>query len=103
MNTEARRDYLTGTNVRVYVWKQAIANGAHGVVVTLGDLKELALAAGLDAASIEGWQMTGWNVPAHWIDPDLTSDPGMLEVIRRTYPNAPDDIPGHLRGLGKSD
>lgn len=71
MNTDARRDYLTGRDVRVYVWKQAINGLGHGAVVSLGDLKQLAQAAGLDAASIEGWQMTGWNVPAHWTDPDV--------------------------------
>ncbi|WP_432117954.1 recombinase family protein [Streptomyces sp. bgisy032] len=71
MRTEQRRDYLTGRDVRVYVWKQAIPNVAHGVVVSLGDLKQLAHAAGLDAASVEGWQMTGWNVPAHWTNPEL--------------------------------
>jgi site-specific DNA recombinase len=71
MRTEQRRDYLTGRDVRVYVWKQAIPRLAHGVVVSLGDLKQLALAAGLDAASVEGWQMTGWNVPAHWTNPEL--------------------------------
>ncbi|MGW0144904.1 recombinase family protein [Streptomyces sp. NPDC003333] len=71
MRTEQRRDYLTGRDVRVYVWKQAIPGLAHGVVVSLGDLKQLAHAAGLDAASVEGWQMTGWNVPAHWTNPEL--------------------------------
>ncbi|MFF9062427.1 recombinase family protein [Streptomyces sp. NPDC014882] len=71
MRTEQRRDYLTGRDVRVYVWKQAIPNVAHGVVVSLGDLKQLAHAAGLDAASVEGWQMAGWNVPAHWTNPEL--------------------------------
>ncbi|MFJ9715746.1 recombinase family protein [Streptomyces sp. NPDC101213] len=71
MRTEQRRDYLTGRDVRIYVWKQAIPNVAHGVVVSLGDLKQLAHAAGLDAASVEGWQMAGWNVPAHWTNPEL--------------------------------
>ncbi|WP_327745062.1 recombinase family protein [Streptomyces europaeiscabiei] len=97
MGTEQRRDYLTGRGVQVYVWKQAIPNVAHGAVVSLGDLKQLAQAAGLDAASVEGWQVTGWNVPAHWNDPELSSDPEMLEIIRKTYPNAPDDIPQFLR------
>ncbi|MGM9380553.1 recombinase family protein [Streptomyces antibioticus] len=76
-NTGARRDYLTSRGVQVHVWKQAIPNVAHGVVVSLGDLKQLAQAAGLDSASIEGWQITGWNVPAHWTDPELREFPGL--------------------------
>ncbi|MDX3583525.1 recombinase family protein [Streptomyces europaeiscabiei] len=82
MRTEERRDYLTGRGVQVYVWKKAIPNVAHGVVVSLGDLKQLAQAAGLGAASVEGWQVTGWNVPAHWINPELRDFPGLtLEPV----------------------
>ncbi|MET7687216.1 recombinase family protein [Streptomyces sp. NPDC005483] len=82
MRTEERRDYLTGRGVKVYVWKQAIPYVAHGAVVSLGDLKQLAQAAGLDAASVEGWQLTGWNVPAHWTDPELREFPGVtLEPV----------------------
>lgn len=71
MRIEQRRDYLTGKDVRVYIWKQVIPGLAHGAVFSLGDLKQLAYAAGLDAASVEGWWMTGWNVPAHWTNPEL--------------------------------
>ncbi|WP_327748299.1 recombinase family protein [Streptomyces europaeiscabiei] len=82
MRTEERRDYLTGRGVQVYVWKKVIPNVAHGVVVSLGDLKQLAQAAGLGAASVEGWQVTGWNVPAHWINPELRDFPGLtLEPV----------------------
>lgn len=71
MRTDERRDYLTGRGVKVWAWKNAIPNAAHGAVVSLGDLKELARAAGLDAASVEGWQVSSWNVPVHWTAPDL--------------------------------
>ncbi|MER6479156.1 recombinase family protein [Streptomyces filamentosus] len=71
MRTDERRDYLTDKGVRVWAWKNAIPNVPHGAVVSLGDLKELARAAGLDAASVEGWQVSSWNVPAHWTAPDL--------------------------------
>lgn len=82
MRTEQRRDYLTGRGVQVHVWKQAIPNVAHGAVISLGDLKQLAQAAGLDAVSVEGWQMTGWNVPAHWINPEPREFPGVkLEPV----------------------
>ncbi|WP_369363762.1 recombinase family protein [Streptomyces sp. CG4] len=78
MRTEERRDYLTGRDVRVYVWKSALLNASHGVVVSLGDLQELAKAAGLDSASVEGWQLNGWNVPAHWTNPELRDFPSRL-------------------------
>ncbi|SFM89671.1 Site-specific DNA recombinase [Streptomyces sp. cf124] len=89
MRTEQRRDYLTGRGVQVYVWKQAIPNVAHGAVVSLGDLKQLAHAAGLDSASVDGWQMTGWNVPMHWTNPELRDFPGV----------ALEPIPAFLKGL----
>ncbi|MFK0105749.1 recombinase family protein [Streptomyces sp. NPDC091217] len=78
MRIEERRDYLAGRDVWVYVWKNATSNAPHGVVVSLGDLKQLALAAGLEADSIEGWQLHGWNVPDHWIDPTLRGFPSKL-------------------------
>lgn len=93
MRTEERRDYLTGRDVRVYVWKSALPNASHGVVVFFGDLKELALAAGLEAGSMEGFLATGWNVPAHWIDPELRDFPSGIadtsdtpEILRQLLP-----------------
>lgn len=70
MRTEARRDFLTSRDVQVFVWRQA-GDQKNGVVISLGDLKVLAEAGGLESESVQGWQMTGWNVPAHWLDPEL--------------------------------
>ncbi|GGV87094.1 recombinase family protein [Streptomyces gelaticus] len=78
MRTEERRDFLTSQDVRVYVWKSAILNLGHGAVVFLGDLQELALAAGLQADSVEGWSLHGWNVPAHWTNPRLRDFPSRV-------------------------
>ncbi|MFB6705382.1 recombinase family protein [Streptomyces sp. NPDC056333] len=78
MNTDARRDYLTNRDVQVYVWKQAIPKLAHGAVISLGDLKQLATAASLESDALVGWQLSGWNVPDHWTNPELRDFPSGL-------------------------
>ncbi|WRZ90022.1 recombinase family protein [Streptomyces sp. NBC_01007] len=79
MNTDARRDYLTDKDVQVYVWKSAVLTTSPGVLIWFGDLKQLAIAAGLEFGDLGDWLLSGWNVPAHWAQPDLRDFPHPFE------------------------
>ncbi|WP_236246231.1 recombinase family protein [Streptomyces sp. CC210A] len=85
MGTQDRREFLSERNVRVIVWRDPMPDVKRGAVVHFGNLKEFAIAGGVDGAELSDWGETGWNVPEHWMDPVPLMDPEQRAAIVATY------------------
>ncbi|MFD8257744.1 recombinase family protein [Streptomyces griseoluteus] len=88
MGTQDRREFLSERNVRVIVWRDPMPAVKRGAVVHFGNLKEFAIAGGVDGAELSDWGETGWNVPAHWMDPIALMDAEQRATIAETYGTA---------------
>ncbi|MDQ0992096.1 recombinase family protein [Streptomyces sp. V3I7] len=88
MGTQDRREFLSERNVRVMVWRDPMPGMKRGAVVHFGNLKEFAIAGGVDGAELSDWGETGWNVPAHWMDPIPLMDAEQRATIVETYGTA---------------
>lgn len=97
MSTQDRREFLSEQSVSVLVWNQAIPGFKNGVMVHLGNLRELAIAAGVDSADLPDWQETGLNIPAHWADPEILSSEDMRKALEKTYGSC--ELPQTLRDI----
>ncbi|GHF06335.1 hypothetical protein GCM10017776_25200 [Streptomyces griseoluteus] len=95
MGTQDRREFLSERNVRVIVWRDPMPAVKRGAVVHFGNLKEFAIAGGVDGAELSDWGETGWNVPAHWMDPIALMDAEQRATIAETYGTA--ELPETLR------
>ncbi|MGW2209314.1 recombinase family protein [Streptomyces sp. NPDC001781] len=95
MGTQDRREFLSERNVRVIVWRDPMPAVKRGAVVHFGNLKEFAIAGGVDGAELSDWGETGWNVPAHWMDPIALMDAEQRATIAETYGTA--ELPATLR------
>ncbi|MFF9395585.1 recombinase family protein [Streptomyces griseoluteus] len=95
MGTQDRREFLSERNVRVIVWRDPMPAVKRGAVVHFGNLKEFAIAGGVDGAELSDWGETGWNVPTHWMDPIALMDAEQRATIAETYGTA--ELPATLR------
>lgn len=68
---EDRREFLRAYQVKVWAWNDAILNAGLGIVMDLGDIQTMAQDLKLNKEKGMGRLLTGRNVPAHWISPEL--------------------------------
>ncbi len=85
MGTQDRREFLGERNVRVMVWSKPMPGKRRGVVVHFGNLKEFALAGGVDTADLSDWGETALDVPGHWLDASVLLDPAHRAAVVETY------------------
>lgn len=95
MGTQDRREFLSERNVRVIVWKNPMPGAKRGAIVHFGNLKEFAVAGGVDGAELSDWGETGWNVPAHWMDSIALSDSEQRAAVVEMYGTV--ELPETLR------
>ncbi|MFJ9324441.1 recombinase family protein [Streptomyces globisporus] len=85
MGTQDRREFLSERNVRVIVWRNPMPDVKRGVVVHFGNLKEFAVAGGVDGAELSDWGEMGWNVPEHWMDPVVLRDEAERVTVTEAF------------------
>ncbi|MBV2354672.1 recombinase family protein [Streptomyces sp. J2-1] len=68
---EDRREFLRAYRVKVWAWNDAIPNAGLGIVMDLGDIQAMSQELKLNKEEGMDRLLTGHNVPAHWISPEL--------------------------------
>ncbi|WP_345680621.1 recombinase family protein [Yinghuangia aomiensis] len=74
MSTQERRNFLSERDVRVLVWRNPKPGVKRGAIVFFGNLREFAIAGGVEQAGAADWAHWSWNVPEHWTNPGLLED-----------------------------
>ncbi|MFJ5950714.1 recombinase family protein [Streptomyces noursei] len=85
MGQTERRDFLAERSVTVLVWSKVVPGFKNGMLVHFGNMRELALAAGVEAAKEPHWEEIAVNVPPFWVDPNILEAEGFRDILLKDY------------------
>ncbi|MGW7429084.1 recombinase zinc beta ribbon domain-containing protein [Streptomyces sp. NPDC054861] len=84
-----RRAFLSAYKVTLWVWRDCLPGmprgDRSGAVLDLGEIGRVAEERGLAMPPGADRLWHGWNVPRHWISPQLLADPGARSGLTRDY------------------